>query len=102
MSLRDQGSMEGLQFTNITIESLFYERIWLGGAEPIHITAMPRAVNVEVGCPDPFPHLSTACTCNCHAQVCQRQRLFSLVPALQHLHASAHDGAYSLMPDVQT
>ena len=48
VSLRDQGSMEGLQFTNITIESLFYEQIWLGGAEPIHITAMPRAVNTEV------------------------------------------------------
>ena len=40
--------MEGLQFTNITIESLFYERLWLGGAEPIHITAMPRAVNTQV------------------------------------------------------
>ena len=40
--------MEGLQFTNITIESLFYERLWLGGAEPIHITAMPRAVSTEV------------------------------------------------------
>lgn len=48
VSLRDQGSMEGLQFTNITIESLFYERVWWGGAEPIHITAMPRAVNTEV------------------------------------------------------
>ncbi len=40
--------MEGLQFTNITIESLFYERVWWGGAEPIHITALPRAVNTEV------------------------------------------------------
>ena len=48
MALRDQGSMEGLQFTNISIESFFYERVWLGGAEPIHITAMPRAVNSEV------------------------------------------------------
>jgi len=48
VSLRDQGSMEGLQFTNITIESLFYERVWWGGAEPIHITALPRAVNTEV------------------------------------------------------
>ena len=47
VSLRDQGSMEGLQFSNITIESLFYERIWWGGAEPIHVTAMPRAVNTE-------------------------------------------------------
>ena len=48
MALRDQGSMEGLQFTNITIESFFYERVWLGGAEPIHVTAMPRSVNTEV------------------------------------------------------
>lgn len=48
VSLRDQGSMDGLQFTNITIESLFYERVWWGGAEPIHITALPRAVNTEV------------------------------------------------------
>lgn len=48
MTLRDHGSIQGLQFTNITIESLFYERLWLGGAEPIHITAMPRAVNTEV------------------------------------------------------
>lgn len=53
MSLRDQGSMEGLQFTNITIESLFYERVWWGGAEPIHITAMPRAVNTEASCHSP-------------------------------------------------
>ena len=41
--------MEGLQFTNITVETFFYERAWLGGAEPIHITALPRTVNTEVG-----------------------------------------------------
>ena len=55
VALRDQGSMEGLLFANITIESLFYERIWWGGAEPIHITAMPRAVNVEVRPPSSLP-----------------------------------------------
>ena len=43
--------MVGLQFTNITIESLFYERVWWGGAEPIHVTAMPRSVNTEVRSP---------------------------------------------------
>ena len=48
MALRDEGSMEGLQFTNITIETFFYERVWLGGAEPIHLTALPRTVNTEV------------------------------------------------------
>ena len=48
MALRDEGSMEGLQFTNITVETFFYERVWLGGAEPIHITALPRTVNTEV------------------------------------------------------
>lgn len=45
ISLRDQGSVEGVQFTNISVESLFYERVWLGGAEPIHITAMPRSLD---------------------------------------------------------
>ena len=54
MALRDEGSMEGLQFTNITIETFFYERAWLGGAEPIHLTALPRTVNTEVRLDSPW------------------------------------------------
>jgi hypothetical protein len=65
VTLRDHGSMEGLQFTNITIESLFYERLWLGGAEPVHITAMPRAGNAEVG-----THTSSMAS-NSHAEFFQ-------------------------------
>jgi hypothetical protein len=46
--LRDQGSVEGVQFTNITVETLFYERVWWGAAEPIYITAMPRTAQGTV------------------------------------------------------
>ena len=38
ISLRDEGSIEGVQFTNISVETIFYERFWWGAAEPIHIT----------------------------------------------------------------
>lgn len=48
ISLRDEGSVEGVQFTNISVETIFYERYWWGAAEPIHITAMPRDISTAV------------------------------------------------------
>ena len=49
-----RAAWRGLQFTNITVETFFYERAWLGGAEPIHITALPRSVNTEVRLDSPW------------------------------------------------
>ncbi|KAK9909603.1 hypothetical protein WJX75_004848 [Coccomyxa subellipsoidea] len=49
LTVRDEGSVTGVQFTNISIEALFFERSWKGAAEPIHITAMPRTVGSKVG-----------------------------------------------------
>ncbi len=48
ITVRDEGSVSGVQFTNISIEALFFERSWKGAAEPIHITAMPRTVGSKV------------------------------------------------------
>lgn len=84
VSLRDEGSMEGLLFANITIESLFYERVWWGGAEPIHITAMPRAVNVEVR-PPPSTHRSPCMPLPCLGTALQISS--RPVPASPHPHA---------------
>jgi hypothetical protein len=42
VALRDGGSMEGVQFSNIAIQARLYGRFWWGGGEPIHVTAMPR------------------------------------------------------------
>ncbi|BDA42853.1 probable polygalacturonase [Coccomyxa sp. Obi] len=49
IAVRDEGSVSGVQFTNISVEALFFERSWTGAAEPIHITAMPRTVGTKVG-----------------------------------------------------
>lgn len=48
IAVRDEGSVSGVQFTNISVEALFFERSWNGAAEPIHITAMPRNVGTKV------------------------------------------------------
>lgn len=48
IAVRDEGSVSGVQFTNISVEALFFERSWKGAAEPIHITAMPRTVGTKV------------------------------------------------------
>ena len=42
-----------MQFTNISVETIFYERFWWGAAEPIHITAMPRDISTTVRSPRP-------------------------------------------------
>ena len=49
MALRDEGSIEGVQFTNITIEARLYGRFWWGGGEPVSVTAMPRDAGTTVG-----------------------------------------------------
>ena len=77
MALRDEGSIEGVQFTNMTIETRMYGRFWWGGGEPISVTAMPRDLATTVGAADAGCCLYSA---NC-SQECQtaRQR-----PALPH------------------
>ena len=49
VQLRDQGNVENVLFANSIVESrLFYEG-WWGKAEPIYVTAIPRAPGRPVG-----------------------------------------------------
>ncbi len=46
---RDRGSIENVQFSNITIETRLHTGHWWGHGEPIHVSAVPIYENVTSG-----------------------------------------------------
>ncbi len=42
---RDEGTVENIVFSNIEIESRFFEDVWWGKSEPIYVTAFKRAAS---------------------------------------------------------
>lgn len=51
IQLRDEGAISGIQFTNVTLETEFRDADEPGGAEPIHVTALPRSTLTKVHSP---------------------------------------------------
>lgn len=67
IQLRDKGAISGIQFTNVTLETEFRDADESGGAEPIHVTALPRSTLTKVRSPvgvlgAPAPPWHTCCT----------------------------------------
>lgn len=48
IQLRDKGSIMGIQFTNVSLETQFIEGDGGGMAEPLYITALPRNMETRV------------------------------------------------------
>ena len=46
---RDQGSIENVLFSDITIETRLYSGHWWGNGEPIHVSAVPQQKDVKPG-----------------------------------------------------
>ena len=53
---RDGGSISDVRFEGITIATRYYHPSWWGAAEPIYVTALPRAPGMQVG-----SHVAQAC-----------------------------------------
>ncbi|EFN59558.1 hypothetical protein CHLNCDRAFT_8203, partial [Chlorella variabilis] len=49
IQLRDGGSISDVRFEGITIATRYYHPSWWGAAEPIYVTALPRAPGMQVG-----------------------------------------------------
>lgn len=47
--LRDEGTVENILFSNLTVETRYPDPDWWGVAEPIHISALPRTAGQKVG-----------------------------------------------------
>jgi polygalacturonase len=47
--LRDGGTVENILFSNMTVETRYFHDDWWGVAEPIYVTALPRAAGRAVG-----------------------------------------------------
>ena len=48
IQLRDKGSIMGVQFTNVSLETQFIEGDEGGLAEPLYVTALPRNMQTRV------------------------------------------------------
>lgn len=46
---RDEGDIENVMFSNITIETQFQPHKWWGAAEPVHISHFPRGKGTKLG-----------------------------------------------------
>lgn len=47
--VRNEGSVENILFSNITIKTRLYKGHWWGNAEPIHVSAAPAKADTELG-----------------------------------------------------
>lgn len=47
--LRDEGNVDNVLFSNITVETRYFHSDWWGAAEPIHVTAIPRQKGKPIG-----------------------------------------------------
>jgi len=50
IQLRDEGNVEDVVFSNMTIETRHFAENWWGSAEPIYVTSLPRTRDTKVGC----------------------------------------------------
>jgi hypothetical protein len=49
IQLRDEGNVENVLFSNMIVETRLFGGKWWGAAEPIYVTALPRAPGARVG-----------------------------------------------------
>lgn len=60
---RDEGSVEDVTFSNITLECKLFSDVWWGKAEPIYVTSYPRAVGNHKDAGWRFPKGATKGSC---------------------------------------
>lgn len=60
---RDEGSVEDVTFSNITLECKLFSDVWWGKAEPIYVTSYPRAVGNHKDAGWRFPKGATKGAC---------------------------------------